>query len=88
MQITYTCSYTPTHTTKKNLQKQLFVEGLWIAERNRFWSLRAFSLVGDTNYPAFAAQCDKVMMTEGQEGREEISIHIPAGEENTHSQPE
>lgn len=37
---------------KKTLQKQLFVEGLWIAERNRFWSLKAFSLVGDTNYPA------------------------------------
>lgn len=43
------------HTHKeKTLQKQLFVERLWIAERNRFWSLRAFSLVGDTNYPAFA----------------------------------
>lgn len=62
--------------------------GLWIAERNRFWSLRAFSLVGDTNYPTFAAQCGKVMMIEGQEGREEISIHNPAGEENTHSPPE
>lgn len=63
MHITYTCSYTPTH--KKTLQKQLSVEGLWIAERNRFWSLRAFSLVEDTNYPAFAAQCGKVMMIEG-----------------------
>lgn len=54
--------YTYTHKKKKTLQNQLFVEGLWIAKRNRFWSLRAFSLVGDTNYPTFAAQCGKVMM--------------------------